>query len=374
MTKYYPVAKPVLAGNEKKYILECIETNWVSSIGRFLDLFEASFASYCGTRYAIACSSGTTALHLALCAAGVQPGDEVLVPTLTFIATANAVTYCGAKPVFIDCDPRFWTMDSTLLEAKINSKTKAIVPVHLYGHPVDMLAVQEIADKYNLFVIEDAAEALGAEYKGRKTGSLGDAAIFSFFGNKTITTGEGGMLTTNNSQLAEQARLLRGQGLGTERRYWHEVIGFNYRMTNLQAALGIAQMERIEWYVEERIRVAKLYLERLVAVQDYLILPQEADWAKHVYWMFGVLIKGATEKKRDRIMQTLAERGVETRPFFYPMHMLPPYQKLEVKDQFPIAAKIAAQGISLPTYANLTEADIDYITSALKEVVVGASE
>jgi perosamine synthetase len=374
LTKYYPVAKPVLAGNEKKYILECIETNWVSSIGRFLDLFEASFASYCGTRYAIACSSGTTALHLALCAAGVQPGDEVLVPTLTFIATANAVTYCGAKPVFIDCDPRFWTMDSTLLEAKINSKTKAIVPVHLYGHPVDMLAVQEIADKYNLFVIEDAAEALGAEYKGRKTGSLGDAAIFSFFGNKTITTGEGGMLTTNNSQLAEQARLLRGQGLGTERRYWHEVIGFNYRMTNLQAALGIAQMERIEWYVEERIRVAKLYLERLVAVQDYLILPQEADWAKHVYWMFGVLIKGATEKKRDRIMQTLAERGVETRPFFYPMHMLPPYQKLEVKDQFPIAAKIAAQGISLPTYANLTEADIDYITSALKEVVVGASE
>ena len=240
------VAAPTLNGNEKRYVLECLETTWISSIGRFITEFERGFARFCGVEHAIAVSNGTNALHLALVALGVTSGDEVIVPSLTYVATANAVTYCGAKPVLVDCDPRTLNIDPAAIAGKITAHTKGIIPVHLYGHPADMDPIISVAREHGLFVLEDAAEAHGAEYKGRRVGGLGNCAAFSFFGNKIMTTGEGGMVTTNDSALAAKLRLYRGQGLDPGRRYWHPVIGYNYRMTNIAAALGLAQLEQVD--------------------------------------------------------------------------------------------------------------------------------
>lgn len=363
--KFYPVAVPVFNGNEKKYVMDCIDSTWISSTGKYITAFEEGFAAYCGTKYAISCSNGTTALHLALLAHGVGPGDEVIVPTLTFVATANAVVYCGAKPVFIDCEPDTWNMNAELLEDLITPQTKGIIPVHLYGHPADMDAVIAIADKHGLFVLEDAAEALGAEYKGRRTGSLGHTATFSLFGNKIITTGEGGMITTDDEQLAIKMRTLRGQGIDPVRKYWFPVIGYNYRITNLQAAVGCAQLENVDWHVNERIRVASLYEKQLQA-ESALTLPVQKPWAKNVYWMFSIVLNQVDEQQRDQFMALLKEDGIETRPFFYPMHILPPYKNLQPLEQFPIANRISAQGINIPTYGGISEQDIEHISNRIK--------
>ncbi len=258
-----PVCEPTLGGNELKYIVQAVETNWISSAGTFIREFEAQFAAACGTKYGIACANGTVALHLALATLGLEPGDEVIIPTFTMIATINAVTYCGATPVLVDNEPTYWQMDVNQVADKITPRTKAIIPVHIYGHPVDMDALNEIACRHDVLVIEDAAEAHGAEYKGRRAGGLGVAGAFSFYGNKIITTGEGGMITTSNAEIARLAWNLRDHAFSHERHFWHKFVGFNYRMTNLQAAIGLAQVEKLDDMVAARRRNAALYTSLL---------------------------------------------------------------------------------------------------------------
>jgi perosamine synthetase len=363
-----PVAAPVLDGRETEYVLECLTTTWISSAGRFISEFEQAFADYCGVRHAIATNNGTTALHVSLVALGVTEGDEVIVPTLTYIATANAVRYCNATPVFVDNDVRTFNIDPDGIRARITPRTKGIIPVHLYGHPADMDPILEIAKEYGLFVLEDAAEAVGSRYKGRAAGGLGTCATFSFFGNKIITTGEGGMITTNDGDLAARLRILRGQGMDPDRRYWFPTIGYNYRMTNIAAAIGCAQMERCDHHLASRKTVAEAYHRRLAHLRDRILLPETENWAEHVFWMYTILLGDSVSKKRDRVMLELDEKGIETRPVFYPMHVLPPYQE-KAGGPFPRADFCAARGINLPTHGRLTEQDIDRVVAALERSI-----
>lgn len=357
------VAEPVLAGNEERYVMDCLKSGWISGSGKYVTAFEEQFAAYCGARYAVAVFNGTVALHAALLALGIGPGDEVIIPDLTYVASPNSVKYCGATPVFVDIDPLTWTLDPADVARKITSRTKAIMPVHIYGHPADMDPILALAREHNLAVIEDAAEAHGAEYRGQRAGNLGDIATFSFYGNKIITTGEGGMVVTNDEQLARQVRLLRGQGMDPQRRYWFPIVGYNYRMTNVQAAIGLAQLERIDWFIERRIEVAQWYKENLADTE--LMLPAQADWAKNVYWLFCVCVP--PEIDRDQLMQNMEERGIETRPFFYPMHSLPPYYDKDGDRAFPITTDLSARGINLPSSASLSREDVDHVCAVLKE-------
>lgn len=364
MHEYIHVASPIFNGNEKKYAVDCIETGWISSAGRYTDEFENKFASFCNTKHAVSCCNGTIALHLALLAEGVGPGDEIIVPTLTYIATANAVKYCGARPVFVDSEPETWNIDPTLIEDKITQKTKGIIVVHLYGHPVDMDPVMEIAKRHGLFVIEDAAEAHGALYKNRIVGSIGDMGAFSFFGNKIITTGEGGMVVTDDDKLAERMRQLKGQGMDPKRRYWFPIIAYNYRMTNIQSAIGLAQLENISWHIGRRREVADLYNKYLGDLHDFIQLPIEKDWARHAFWMYSIVLKDSVKVPRDEFMGLLERDGIETRPIFYPMHVMPPY--LENEGRYPVSESISSRGINLPTHSQLTEEDIIYISDKIR--------
>jgi len=363
-----PVAAPVLDGREAEYVAECMETEWISSNGRFITAFEKAFADFCGVKHAIATNNGTTALHLALVALGIQPGDEVIVPTLTYIASANSVRYCNAVPVLVDSDKQSMNLDPAKVAAAVTPKTKAIMPVHLYGHPADMDPLREIAEKHKLFIVEDAAEAIGAEYKGKRVGGLGTCATFSFFGNKIITTGEGGMVTTDDDELAAKLRLFRGQGMDPERRYWFNVIGYNYRMTNIAAAIGLAQMERADHHLSRRARVAAAYNEKLAALSDHLELPVTANWAKHSHWMYVVTLKDSVAKSRDAVMAALDKENIETRPVFYPMHEMPPYAE---ERRYPVAEHLSARGINLPTHGRMTDRDIDRVVAALGRAVAG---
>ena len=368
MKKMYPIAIPVLNGNEKKYVTDCLDSSWISSNGSYIEKFEQGFADFCGTKNGISCSNGTTALHLALLAHGVERGDEVIIPTLTFVATANAVSYCGAKPVFVDSDPETWNINPELIEANITPRTKGIIVVHIYGHPAHMDPIMEIAKKHGLFVVEDAAEALGAQYKGKMVGSIGHSATFSLFGNKIITTGEGGMITTNDDHIAEQIRLLKGQGQDPQKRYWFPVVGYNYRMTNIQAAVGYAQLEYVNWHIEQRIRVAMLY-KQFLQEDPRLTLPVQKEWALNVFWMSSIILNDGTAQDRDQVMTCLKERGIETRPFFYPMHILPPYKNLQMEEEFPVVNRISALGINIPSYGTLSDDDVKYICMNIKEVL-----
>jgi len=362
---FIPVAAPALDGNEKAYVLDCLESTWISSSGKYLDRFEEAFAEFCGVKHAVSCSNGTTALHLALLALDVGPGDEVIVPTLTFVATANAVTYCGAKPVFVDAEAETWNIDPASVEAKITPRTKGIIVVHLFGHPADMEAIGAIARRHGLFVLEDAAQAHGAESHGRRTGSLGDIATFSFFGNKIVTTGEGGMVTTGDDALAGRMRLLRTHGMDPTRRYWHPVIGYNYRMTNIAAAIGLAQLERVQWQLARRREIAAWYREALGRT-GVLSCQGEKAWARHVWWMFSVLVSPEAAD-RDGVMDALQVQGIETRPVVHPLHTLPPYVDATSGEPFPVAEAIARTGINLPTFAGLTRAQVSYICDKLLE-------
>jgi perosamine synthetase len=364
---FIPVSAPVLAGNEEAYVLDCLRTTWISSHGEYIGRFEHAFGEFCGTRHALSCSNGTVALHLALLALGVGPGDEVLVPTLTFISTANAVTYCGAKAVFVDVDPDTWNVDPAGLEARITPRTRGVIVVHLYGHPVDMDAVLAIARRHSLFVVEDAAEAHGAEYRGRPVGSLADVATFSFYGNKIITTGEGGMVVTDDEALAGRIRHLKGQGMDPDRRYWFTTVGYNYRMTNVAAAIGLAQLEKAQWYMERRREVAAWYQEDLAGVPG-LGWQAEKPWARHAYWMFTIQVDETTVS-RDDIMARLGDAGIETRPVFYPIHTLPPYRGDAGGAAFPVAEKVARCGINLPTWAGLERDDIRRISEELRNLL-----
>ncbi len=364
--QFIPVAAPMLVGNEKRYVMDCLESSWISARGKYVDRFEVAFAEFCGVSHGISCTNGTVALHLALLALGIGPGDEVIVPTLTFVATANAVRYCGATPVFIDCEPETWNIDPDLIEARITPRTKAIIVVHLYGGPVDMDAVNSIARRHNLFVIEDAAEAHGAMYKGRMVGSMGDIATFSFFGNKVISTGEGGMVVTNDERLANTMRQLKDQGMDSNRRYWYPVVGYNYRMTNVTAAIGLAQVENIDWHIQRRIQVARWYQENLRAVPG-VSWQVEKPHVRHVFQFFTIVLNSDFPLGRDEVISHFAFRGIEGRPVVYPMHTLPPYRDLVRDQNFPIAERIAYQGINLPTFAGLNRVDVDYVCDCLAE-------
>jgi len=361
--KAIAVAHPIFGGNEKKYVLECLESGWISSIGRFIPLFEENFARYCDVPYAISCNNGTSALHLALASLGVGPGDEVIVPTLTYVATANAVRYCGAQPVFVDSEQRTMALDANQLERCITKRSVGIVAVHLYGHPADMDPVMAVARKHGLFVVEDAAEAHGALYRGRKVGSLGDAATFSFYGNKIITTGEGGMVVTSDKRLADRLRLLRGQGMEHGRRYWFPSVGYSYRMTNIAAALGLAQLEQIDGFLENRFRLASLYSAQLASLVDFVTLPSEEPWAKHAFWSYTIILRASLRLDRDDLMKRLEADGIETRPVFYPMHVLPPYR--EAGCHYPVADMLSTRGIVLPMHGLLADDDVCYIAERL---------
>ena len=294
------------------------------------------------------------------------PRHEIIVPSLTYIATANAVRYCGATPVLVDSEPRTWNICPEAIERAVTPRTRGIIVVHLYGHPVDFDAIQAIALRHRLFIIEDAAEAHGALYKGRPIGSLGDLATFSFYGNKILTTGEGGMVLTSDAGLAEKVRLLRGQGMDPARRYWFPVIGYNYRMTNIQAAIGLAQLETVEEHLEAHRRVAAWYQQHLAALDCWIARPLEEPWARHVFWMYTILLKSLVKTKRDDVMAELDARGVETRPIFYPLQYMPPYAT--PRQHLPVAEDIAARGMNLPTHGLVTEDDVVYIVQCLKEI------
>jgi len=367
MRKRIPVAAPALVGNERKYAQECLDSSWISSNGKYIGLFEESFARFNEVPHAVSCNNGTAAIHLALMALGVGPGDEVVTPTLTFVATANAVVYCGATPVFVDSEEATWNLDPAKLEAAIGKRTKAIVVVHLYGQPADMDAILAIARRHGVKVVEDAAEAHGATYKGRKVGSLGDIGAFSFYGNKVITTGEGGMVVTGDERLAARVRLLKGQGMDPARRYWFPVVGYNYRMTNIEAAIGLGQLEKIDWHIRRRRELAARYAELLEGVEG-VELHRQAPQTEHAYWMTTVRLRGEVACKRDVIMEVMDRRGVETRPVFHPMHTLPMYASL-ARGGLPVAEAIAASGFNLPSYALLEDDDQKYVCDALKDVL-----
>lgn len=363
-----PVMEPVLKGKEVEYVLDCLATNWISSQGKYVEQFEEDFRSYISCNHALSVSNGTVALHLALVALGIGCDDEVIIPDLTFIAPASMSVLCGAKPVFVDVDMTTWTIKPEAIEACITPKTRAIITVHLYGHPCNMDPIIEIANRHGLYIIEDCAEALGAEYNGRKVGSIGDIGTFSFFANKVITTGEGGMVTTNNIELFNNMRLLRDHGMTREKRYWHLVTGFNYRLTNIQAAIGKAQLEKIENFLSCREEVVNRYSCQLKDVQG-IILPPHEKWAKNIYWLYSILIdKEATGIDRDTLMGHLAVHGIDSRPFFYPLHQQPPFAGGLI-NSFSNADWLSACGLSLPTSNNIKLEDVDKVCSVICSVM-----
>jgi perosamine synthetase len=367
-----PVCEPVLDGNEERYVLDCIRTNWVSSAGKYLQEFEAKFSAWCGARHGIACSNATTGLHMTLVAMGIGPGDEVIIPDFTLIVSANTVILAGARPVLVDIEPDTWCIDASKIEEKITPRTKAIMAVHMYGHPCDMDRIQEIARRRGLKVIEDAAQAHGAEFRGRRAGAMSDAGIFSFYGNKILTTGEGGMILCGDDALAARLRLLVNQGF-REPRFVHEVMGFNYRLTNVQAALGLAQLEKADEKVARKRENARLYTERLRGVQD-LALPVERPGARSVYWMYGVVPGERYRQPRARLMGRLKEAGIDTRAFFHPMHLQPVYQGADARfpdcrGAYPHSTRAGERGLYLPSGHGVTPAQIDEVCAKLKSVL-----
>lgn len=365
-----PVAEPDLSGNEAEYALRAIRSSWIGPTGEFVTRFEQEFAATCGTAEAITVSNGTVALHLAMLALGIGPGDEVIVPSLTYVATANAVRYVGAEPVFVDVSPDVWCLDPAQLAGALTERTRAIVPVHLYGHPADMEPIIAFARAHGLHVVEDAAEAPLATYRGRVVGSMGDIATFSFFGNKVLTSGEGGAVTLSDPELAARARLLRGQGMDPERRYYFPVVGHNFRLTNVACALLCAQLERAAEMLATRRRLVASYRDLLDGVPG--IEPQAvAPWAVPTPWLFSVTIdRAAYGRDRDELAKALAERGIETRPFFIPVHTLPPYVDAACARgaALPVTDDVAARGLNLPTASSFTVEHVRVVAGAIADL------
>jgi perosamine synthetase len=369
-----PVCIPFIGERELEYVKDCIKTNWISSKGKYVKEFEEKFAEYCGCKYGITTTNGTTALHLALASIGVSRGDEVIIPSFTMIATAFAVIYCGAKPVLVDAERDTWNINVDKIEEKVTDKTKVIMPVHIYGHPCNMDTILKVAKKHNLYVIEDAAEAHGAEYKGKKTGGIGNIGCFSFYANKIITTGEGGMVVTNDKEIAEKAKSLKDLAFPKGKRiYLHSEVGYNYRMTNIQAAIGLAQFVKINELIERRRKNANLYNKLLRNVEG-ITLPVEKEWAKNVYWMYSVLIEDGFGINRDELMEELWKKGIETRSFFIPMHKQPVFHNMGLfkGESYPIADELSKKGMYLPSSSGLREEEIRYICNVIKEIKEGA--
>ncbi len=366
--KFIPVSEPSIGDLELKYVTDCVKSGWISSLGSYIPVFEEKFAEFCKTKYGVSVANGTVALHLALVALGIGKGDEIIVPTLTFVATANSVLYTGATPIFVDSESETWNMDPIEIEKKITKKTKAIIVVHLYGHPANMGEILKIAKKHKLFVIEDAAEAHGALYMGKKVGSMGDVGCFSFYGNKIITTGEGGIVVCNNKKLVDSMRFLKDHAMSKTRKYFHPELGFNYRMTNIQAALGVAQMTKIEQFIQRKRQIAAIYSQHLKGIPG-IVLPPQAKWAENVYWMFSILIKPESGISRDKMMDLLKEKGIDSRPFFVLNNTMPYFPVKVQRQKFPIAQTISDQGINLPSSVLLSDTDVKFIAETIKKIV-----
>lgn len=355
-----PIYRPHFSDLEADLVRQCLDSTWISSKGVFIERFEAIFSDYVGAKHSLTINNGTAALHIALAALGIGPGDEVIVPTLTYIASANAVSYTGACPIFADSEAEHWQIDVRAVEAAITPRTRAIMPVHLYGHSCDMDAVVALARRHGLFVVEDCAEAIGTRYGGRHVGTFGDTAAFSFFGNKTITTGEGGMVVTDDPKIADLASRLKGQGLAPGREYWHDIVGYNYRMTNICAAIGCAQMESIDWIVEKKRQIADWYRDDLASLP--LQLHRTSPKTTHSHWMVSFLAESSED--RDRLRMHLKKHGIETRPFFNPIHLMPMYRKPGIR--LPVAEDLGARGMNLPSYPDLTRDDVAFVTSTIR--------
>lgn len=353
-----PLYKPLFSGNEQKYVNECMETSWISSRGRFVNLFEEKFAEFIGIEHSIAVCNGTVSLHLALLGLDIGPGDEVIVPTLTYISSVNVIAYVGATPVFVDSLPDSWQMDPEDVKKKITSKTKAIMAVHLYGQPADMSELVEICQKNKLFLIEDCAEAIGSKFKDQYVGSFGDISSFSFYGNKTITTGEGGMILIKDKKVYEKLMKLKAQGIAGDKEYWHDVIGYNYRMTNICAAIGVAQLEQVNSIIEKKVKIAETYQSLLKGIN--VKFHDAVGPVFHSYWMCSILVEKA--EQRDALREYMTEHGVETRPLFYPIHTMPMY--FEDKS-YPVAENLAYRGMNLPSYPELTTEQIKTVVDTL---------
>lgn len=360
-----PISKPSIEQSEIEYIMEAVSSGWISSIGPYIDEFEKEFARYCGVKHCVATSNGTVAIHLALMVLGIGKGDEVIIPDFTFAATANAVILSGATPVYADICADSWCIDPKSVLSKITPKTKAIIPVHIYGHPCDMESLNEIAKKYSLNIIEDAAEAHGATYKNQFVGSFGDCATFSFFGNKIITTGEGGCITTNSDSIAEKARILRDHGMSKEKRYWHIEVGYNYRMTNLQAAIGVSQLKRIENFLSSRKEILEMY-QYYLKEAGFTFNPC-VKFAKPVNWLTCILLHNKFPIRRDDVLIQLRKKGVDSRPFFYPLTSMPPYISQEEVVN-PTTENISSRGLNIPTFPGMTENEIMYVSKSILEL------
>lgn len=361
-----PVYQPDLSGNEKQYVLECLDSTWISSKGKFIHEFESAFAQFVGVPHAISVCNGTVAIHLALLALGIGPGDEVIVPSLTYIASVNAIRYVGATPVFCDSTSDTWQMDPADVVRRITPRTCAVMAVHLYGGACEMGRLVELCRQYGLKLIEDCAEAIGTKWAGNHVGTFSDIATFSFFGNKTLTTGEGGMVVCKSSALDAKVRHLRGQGLATDREYWHDIIGYNYRMTNICAAIGLAQLERVHEILKAKITLAKRYQSALAEVP--VTFQKTRDEETHSQWMVTILV--ATAAERDPLRAALAEIGVETRPIFHPVHTMPMYAHEGVN--LPVASDLAARGMNLPSWHGLNEDQVALVASVIKDAQWGA--
>lgn len=359
-----PLCIPDLSGNEERYVRDVVQSTWISS-GKYVGWFEEQFAAASGTRYCLAVSNGTVALHLALLTLGVGLGDEVIVPSLTYVATANAVRYCGAEPVFVDVDPKTWCINAPGIDEAVTKKTKAIIPVHLYGHPAEMDEINRIAKSRGLWVVEDAAEAHLAKYKGKPIGSLGDIGIFSFYGNKILTCGEGGALTVNDSTLDKRARMLRRQGMDSKRRYYFPVLGYNFRLSNLACAVLCAQLERREEIIARRREVFSRYRELLDGVPG-IGFQSTAGWVEVAPWLFSITVdKKQYGVSRDKLAVMLARKSIETRPFFFPVHRLPMYRG--VTKSLPITDHLAKTGLSLPTFPGMSDQEVEKVSSVIRE-------
>ena len=365
----FQVSKPVLRGRERDYALDAIDSGWISSTGPYLRRFETLFGERLGFEDCAAVTNGTVALHLGCLAMDLQPGQEVVVPALTYVATANAVAYCNANPVFAEADPDTWNMTAGSVAAAVTAKTVGVIAVHLYGLPSPMEEIAAFCRDKGLWLMEDCAESAGARLNGKAAGSFGNVAAFSFYGNKTFSTGEGGMVVTRDPAVLARIRLLHGQGMDPERRYWHPIIGYNYRMTNVAAAIGCGQLEDFDYHLGERRRVAAAYFAVLasLAEEGLIRLPHRAVGYESSYWLFSVVIETGGKARRGEVMRILAdEYEIETRRFFIPLHHLPMY---ESGHSFPVAERLGAQGISLPTYSGLAEEDIGFICRAFEEAL-----
>ncbi len=368
---FIPVNEPLLDGNEKKYLCECIDTGWISSEGPFVKQFEEKMGQTVNRKHGIAVTNGTAALELAVQALNIKKGDEVILPTFTIISCAEAVTRTGAKPVLVDCDNRTFNMCAEDIEKKITPATKAILVVHIYGLPVDMDPVLELAKKHGLYVIEDAAEMHGQTYKGRPCGSFGDISIFSFYPNKHVTTGEGGMLVCDDDALAERCRSLRNLCFQKSKRYVHEELSGNYRFTNLQAAVGLAQVERLAEFVERKRRMGKIYTEMLSDVKGITLPVVETEYAKNIYWVYGIVLDDDLNMDNEMLQKKLGEEGIGTRTFFWCMHEQPVYKKmgLFMGETYPVAERLARRGLYIPSGLALTEEQMEKVVGSVKKVL-----